>query len=107
MSTDLLFASYTPATLEPKDSIGAKWVRLLERLDLKTVVAGKRTAIETASLDLIKPAALIPGSLPKGLKLGRRGHLFQRIHSKDPFVVLHALAELGCGQPEYQLVEVQ
>ncbi|MCX7946946.1 MAG: hypothetical protein N2557_08495, partial [Hydrogenophilus sp.] len=32
--SELLFASYKPKTLEPKNSIGAKWVRLLDALDL-------------------------------------------------------------------------
>ena len=43
---ELLFASYASATLEPKDSIGAKWLRLLDRLELGKAVAGKRTAIK-------------------------------------------------------------
>ena len=46
MSAELLFARYKPATLEPKDSIGAKWARLLDRLDLPAAVSGKRTAIK-------------------------------------------------------------
>ena len=32
--------------MEPKDSIGAKWDRLLDSLDLPSVVAGRRTAIK-------------------------------------------------------------
>ena len=46
MSAELLFASYMPATLEPKNSIGAKWTRLLDGRDLHRVVRGKRTAIK-------------------------------------------------------------
>jgi uncharacterized Fe-S center protein len=72
------------------------------------IVAGRDiVAVETASLDLIKPDMLIPSALPAGLKLGKKGHLFERIHSKDPFVVLAALTRLGCGRPEYKLKEVK
>jgi uncharacterized protein len=46
MNAQILFADYRPATLEPKDSIGAKWPRLLDRLDLARTVKGKRTAIK-------------------------------------------------------------
>ena len=74
--------------------------------DIGILAGSDIVAIETASLDLIKPQALIPGSLPTGLKLGRKGHLFERIHSKDPFVVLQALEKLGCGTAAYRLVEV-
>jgi uncharacterized Fe-S center protein len=46
MSAELLFARYKPKNLEPKNAIGAKWQRLLDRLDLGSVVAGQRTAIK-------------------------------------------------------------
>lgn len=46
MSSALLFARYKPKDLEPKHSIGAKWNRLLERLDLGKAVRGHRTAIK-------------------------------------------------------------
>ena len=40
VTAELLFARYVPRTLEPKDSIGAKWPRLLDRLadDIKVMV---------------------------------------------------------------------
>lgn len=43
---DLLFARFAPKTLEPKNSIGAKWPRLLDKLDLASIVSGKRTAVK-------------------------------------------------------------
>jgi uncharacterized Fe-S center protein len=46
MRSELLFADYTPSNLEPKNSIGAKWQRLLDALDLKRTVAGKRVALK-------------------------------------------------------------
>lgn len=45
-AAQLLFAAYRPKNLEPKNSIGAKWLRLLDRLELASAVAGKRTAIK-------------------------------------------------------------
>lgn len=71
------------------------------------ILAGRDiAAIEQASLDLIRTEDLIPGSLPKGLELGKTGHLFMRIHRKDPYEIVRALKALGCGSPEYSLVEV-
>ena len=42
----LLFARYAPVNLEPKNSIGAKWPRLLAQLPLAEIVGGRRTAIK-------------------------------------------------------------
>ncbi|OGV62759.1 MAG: hypothetical protein A3K19_10630 [Lentisphaerae bacterium RIFOXYB12_FULL_65_16] len=64
-------------------------------------------AIETASLDLIRTKDLIPGTLPPGMKLGKKGHLFERLHSKDPYVVVDDLAKLGHGAKDYTLTEVE
>ncbi len=44
--SELLFAPYKPKNLEPKNSIGAKWLRLLDRLELAGTVAGKRVAVK-------------------------------------------------------------
>ena len=44
--SDLLFAPYKPKNLEPKNSIGAKWLRLLDKLALADTVAGKRVAVK-------------------------------------------------------------
>ena len=46
MPSELLFARFGPVNLEPKNSIGAKWPRLLDALDLAATVAGRRTAIK-------------------------------------------------------------
>ena len=42
----LLFAKYAAKNLEPTNSIGAKWLRLLDALDLTPAVKGKRTCIK-------------------------------------------------------------
>lgn len=64
-------------------------------------------AIEKASLDLIRTEDLIPGCLPPNIELGEEGHLFERIHRKDPYAVVDCLEELGRGGKEYEFVEVE
>jgi len=63
-------------------------------------------AIEQASLDMIRTEDLIPGTLPQGVQLRAQGHLFERIHGKDPFVVLEYLEGLKQGSRRYKLSEV-
>ncbi|MDN5276179.1 MAG: uncharacterized protein PWR01_144 [Clostridiales bacterium] len=63
-------------------------------------------AIERASLDAIKVEDLIPSGLPQGMELGTHGHLFERIHRKDPFVQLRELEKRGLGTQEYYIEEV-
>jgi hypothetical protein len=102
---ELLFADYAPATLEPKNTIGAKWERLLAALvpDIGILAGRDIVAVEQASLDLIRTEDLIPGSLPKGWEIGPGNHLFERIHGKDPYAGVNALADCGLGRPEYVL----
>ena len=71
------------------------------------ILAGRDiVAIEQASLDLIRTENLIPGALPRGTSLGPGQHLFERLHGKDPYVVIEYLAELGHGTREYSLTTV-
>jgi uncharacterized protein len=46
MTSELLFARFKPTNLEPRNSIGAKWARMLDDLDLAAVVSRRRTAIK-------------------------------------------------------------
>jgi uncharacterized Fe-S center protein len=72
------------------------------------ILAGRDiVAIEQASLDLIRHENLIPGSLPPNWELGKKGHLFERVHGKDPHAVVEFLEELGMGQRKYGLQEVE
>jgi uncharacterized Fe-S center protein len=65
-------------------------------------------AIEQASLDSIEYEKLIPGTLPDQLcPPGEEGHLFERIHGKDPYEQVRQCAEAGLGSEEYELVEVR
>jgi hypothetical protein len=74
--------------------------------DVGILAGGDLAAVEQAGLDLIRAEDLIPGVLPDGMELGPQGHLFERIHRKDPFVIVEALAKLGRGQRQYALKEV-
>jgi len=72
------------------------------------IVAGESiVAVEQAALDLIDADKYIEGSLPDQMTMGTEGHLFQRIHNKDPYVQVQACAEMGLGSREYELVEVE
>jgi hypothetical protein len=72
------------------------------------ILAGQDiVAIEQASLDLIRTDDLIPNSLPKGWKLRGKGHLFERVHGKDPYVVVEYLEELKRGTRKYRMTEVE
>lgn len=46
MNPTLLYTPFAARDLEPKNSIGARWLRLLERADLPSVVAGRRVAVK-------------------------------------------------------------
>ncbi len=71
------------------------------------ILAGKDiVAMEQASLDMVRTENLIPGALPKGWELGSKGHLFERLHAKDPFIVVEHLQKLGWGSRDYALTEV-
>jgi uncharacterized protein len=71
------------------------------------ILAGRDiVAMEQASLDMVHTEDLIPGSLPTGWELHKGQHLFERIHGKDPFIVIEQLREMGWGNREYTLREV-
>ncbi len=64
-------------------------------------------AIEQASLDLIKTENYIAGSLPEQLPgLGDEGHLFERVHGKDPYEQIRQAVAAGLGSAAYRLTEV-
>jgi uncharacterized protein len=76
--------------------------------DVGIVASDGITAIEQASLDLIKTEHYIPNSLPDQLPgLGEKGHLFERVHGKDPYEQIRQATAEGLGDPEYTLTEVR
>jgi len=73
------------------------------------ILAGEDiAAIDTASLDMIKTENLLPSGLPKGRKLlDIDGHLFERIHAKDPYLMVRYLQEYHDCSMEYEIKEVR
>jgi uncharacterized Fe-S center protein len=73
------------------------------------ILAGRNiVAVETASLDKIKFSKLMKEGLPEGRKIVlKRGHMFERIHGKDPYTQVRKMAELGFGPAHYKLVTIQ
>ena len=65
-------------------------------------------AIDTASLDMVKTENLLPEGLPRNRKLLDKGkHLFERIHGKDPYLMLKFLEKYYDCSMKYQLEEVK
>jgi uncharacterized Fe-S center protein len=75
--------------------------------DIGILAGPEIVSIEQATLDMVRTENLIPGALPPGMKLGKKGHLFERIHGKDPHAVVEFLAELGLGGRKYRLKEIE
>ena len=73
------------------------------------IIAGEDiAAVDTASLDMIKTENLIPNGLPKERKLlDVEGHLFEKIHAKDPYVMVKFLKEYYDCTAEYEVKEVK
>ena len=63
-------------------------------------------AVDTASLDMIKVEDLLPQGMPKGRELAEGKHLFEKIHGKDPYLMVNQLKECYGGSTEYEIVEV-
>lgn len=63
-------------------------------------------AIERACIDAIKLEDLITSGIPQGKEFGTHGHLFERLHGKNPFIQLNELEKLGLGTQEYTIEEI-
>ena len=75
--------------------------------DIGIMASDDIVAIERASIDAIKVEDLIPVGVPAGHKLGTQGHLFERLHGKNPYIQLDKLEEQGLGTQEYTLKMVK
>ena len=74
--------------------------------DIGIVASNDIVAVDTASLDMIKTEDLLPNGMPKGRKLVEGKHLFEKIHAKDPYVMIKLLKECYGGSMEYELIDV-
>jgi len=73
------------------------------------IIAGEDiAAVDTASLDMIKTENLLKNGLPKNRStLGTGRHLFEKIHAKDPYIILNQLTELYDCTTAYDIREIQ
>jgi uncharacterized protein len=76
--------------------------------DIGILMGSDIAAIETATLDMIKTENLLPSGLPTGRELlDIEGHLFEKIHAKDPYVMVKYLKEYYDCSTEYEIKEVK
>jgi len=74
--------------------------------DIGIMASNDIVAIERACLDAIKTENMIDAGIPAGQELGQKGHLFERLHRKDPFIQLRKLEDRNLGTQEYEIEEV-
>ncbi|MDT3700736.1 MAG: DUF362 domain-containing protein [Thermincola sp.] len=73
--------------------------------DQGILVSDDIVAVDMATLDMIGRAAPLPGS--RGSETpGGEDHIFQRITGRDPYLSIRAAGELGLGETEYDLIEI-
>ncbi len=75
--------------------------------DIGVMGSSDIVAIERASLDAIKFENLIPAGVPEGHELRSEGHLFERLHGKNPFIQLDELEKHRLGTQDYVIEEVK
>lgn len=74
--------------------------------DIGIMASRDIAAIEKATLDAIKIEDLIPQGLPAGTQLSGKGHLFEQLHGKDPFVQIKHLEDEGLGTGDYYITKI-
>jgi len=74
--------------------------------DIGVMASRDIVAIERACLDAIKFENLNMDGVPQGHDLGTTGHLFERLHRKNPFVQLNNLEKMGLGTQQYEIEEI-
>jgi uncharacterized Fe-S center protein len=76
--------------------------------DIGIMVSDDIVAVETASLDMIKTEDLLPNGLPKNRELlDCDGHLFEKIHGKDPYLAISYVEESYGGTSDYRIKVVR
>lgn len=75
--------------------------------DIGIMASNDIVAIEKACLDSIKFEDLIMSGVPQGHKLKSSGHLFERLHGKNPYIQIYELEKQGLGTLEYEVEEVE
>lgn len=76
--------------------------------DIGIVASDNIVAIEQAALDMIRFEDYIPGTLPdQYTTMGESGHLFERIHGKDPYEQVRQAEKMGLGSAQYEVVTIE
>ena len=76
--------------------------------DIGILMGEDIAAIDTASLDMIKTEDLLPKGLPEGRQLrDLDGHLFEKIHGKDPYLMVKYLQDYYDCTTDYEIQEVK
>ncbi|NMA14976.1 MAG: DUF362 domain-containing protein [Clostridia bacterium] len=75
--------------------------------DIGIMASQDIVAIDRASLDAIKFENLIPQGVPRNVTLGSKGHLFERLHWKNPYIQLDELEKRGLGTQKYEIEEIE
>ena len=76
--------------------------------DVGIIAGNDCAAIDTASLDMIRAEDFIPNGLPTGKTLIEGdGHLFERIHGKDPYLMVRYLTKYMECTTDYEVEEVR
>jgi len=76
--------------------------------DIGIVAGTDLAAVDTASLDMIKTENLLSNGLPVGRELvDVEGHLFEKIHAKDPYLMISLLQKYYECTTKYKLTEVK
>lgn len=74
--------------------------------DIGIMASKDIVSIERACIDAIKIENLILDGVLQGQEIGTEGHLFQRIHGKDPFIQLNELEKRNLGTQSYNIQEI-
>ena len=75
--------------------------------DIGIMASTDIVAIEKACLDVIKIENLILDGVPQGAELGSKGHLFERLHGKNPYIQIDELEKRNLGTQQYDIEEVK
>ncbi|MCX8131911.1 MAG: DUF362 domain-containing protein [Clostridia bacterium] len=75
--------------------------------DIGIMASQDIVAIERACIDSIKIENLIMAGVPQGHELKANGHLFERLHGKNPYIQLNELEKRGLGTQEYTIQEIK
>lgn len=75
--------------------------------DIGIFASRDMVAVEQATLDSIRTENLLPNVIPGGLVMRDvEGHLFKKIHGKDPYLQVRACERRGLGSSEYEIEEI-